>query len=123
MKLKYPIEYVVWDDHYSIDAWKDISEHDNNSMQVTSVGFLIKEDDKAITLCLNLGEDDEVSAAMIIIKAQIVQRKRIKNAVSKRKVKESGKLQHPRVDGDREKPKAERGHRAGDLPPWEEEKT
>lgn len=79
VKHHYPIEYVEWDDHYSVDAWTEIAEHDNTAMKVISVGYLIKEDKKAITLALNIGDGGKtVSCAMIIIKAQIIKRQRMK---------------------------------------------
>lgn len=81
----YPMEYVVWDDHYSRDDWTHIADHDNKYMEVHSIGWLIKEDDKCLTLALNLGRDDIVSCAMVIIKANIKHRKRLRGARKERK--------------------------------------
>jgi hypothetical protein len=83
--MKFPVEMVIWDDHYSKDAWSEIVEHDNKAMRVTSIGFLIKEDDKAITLALNLGANDTVSCAMTILKTAIHERRKVRYAIQKGK--------------------------------------
>lgn len=84
MKLKYPIECVTWEDHYSQDDWIELEKFDNKAATVVSVGYLVKEDDIALTLALNVCDGTEVSCAMTIIKKCVLARKRIKDVSAAR---------------------------------------
>lgn len=73
--MKYPCVYVEWHDATSIDAWDDESEAIKMQPHlIRSVGWLIKEDKKSLTIALSWDEQGEqVSQYLVIPRTWIVE--------------------------------------------------
>lgn len=76
--MKYPVVYVVWKDHAEADseAWQHVSGLSGNTLvEITTIGFLVSEDDEAIQVSASFNEKyDIVGRPDIIAKALIVHR-------------------------------------------------
>lgn len=95
--MKYPIELIVWEDHTSrTNGWTPHADVAELSV-VSSVGFRVRENEKSVVLALSV-DDKEFADTMTIHKACILERREFKYALNKRKVKESSKRQHSRVE-------------------------
>jgi hypothetical protein len=78
------VELIIWGDAYSEDAWLEKEEAGTDHHVVTeSIGFLVRETKKSVTLCLNYQPDtNQVSCNMTIPKGMIL--KRIKMQIPKK---------------------------------------
>ncbi len=66
-KDKYPMVYMQWVDPWSVDAWTETKDLDDDAPLICSIGFLVKETKSSYALALNFNsEEDEVSCTMII---------------------------------------------------------
>lgn len=68
--------YLEWIDPADIDAWTPISDISEELNLIRSVGFLIRETEKALIICLNR-DLPEHSASMIMIIPKILIRRRM----------------------------------------------
>lgn len=72
--------YVEWDDHNSFAQahWRgrDEIKRGNSAVRVTSVGFVIAEDKKAITLCATRSDSDGFLGDQTILK-NCIRKKRL----------------------------------------------
>jgi len=60
------IMVVEWQDSSSSDHWQDLDSLLFEPVSVISVGQVIQEDDKAISLALSLGSHEQVCATITI---------------------------------------------------------
>lgn len=82
----YPLEYIQWHDHtsFSVSAWRPIDEYQEREELpvVESVGFVIHETDKLLTLVHSVAPfgptEDAGAGDMTIGKELIVKRRRLK---------------------------------------------
>jgi hypothetical protein len=102
VKLKYPIDYILWEDHYSEDGWKKIDDIDASAAPVETIGSVIKENDEIVMVALNVCENAEVSCTMVIMKSCIKTRRRIRDAIKTRQVKSRDQREHPGISQVRE---------------------
>ena len=70
--------YVEWEDHSSVAGWVLPDEIDK-SFICKSVGFLVSEDDKHLTISTTTSETGKVVDPLTILKATIRKKKRITN--------------------------------------------
>jgi hypothetical protein len=76
--MKYVIEYILWKDAVSEDAWKNVDEIYSHYHLIETVGFVIKESDEVLTISLNhdLGSDN-FSCMIHIPQAMIIHRNKL----------------------------------------------
>lgn len=74
-KVSHPIVLVLWNDAESIDAWTHSSEVDCGTTTVESVGFLINEDEKALTLALNYDSGNDCYSCIIKVPTGMISKK------------------------------------------------
>ena len=76
MGLNLPIEEIVWEDHFSTDDWKDHKDEDiANTIFITSIGYLLKENRQRVVLVQNINnENNQVSGTITILKRTIKKR-------------------------------------------------
>lgn len=91
--MKYPVVYVVWKDHAEADseAWQHISGLSGNKLvDITTIGFLVSEDEEAIQVSASfnekyeiVGRPDIIARALIIhyVELQVAEYKPIKKRV------------------------------------------
>lgn len=54
------IVVIEWEDSYGVESgWRDISDYSANVLTITSVGKVIYEDDKVISLAHNFADETE----------------------------------------------------------------
>lgn len=73
------IEIIDWLDHVHHGGWQPLSQIDNTPLTIRSVGWVIVENDTALTIAGhgNLDQaEDEYQGLVTIIKATIVDRKK-----------------------------------------------
>lgn len=69
------IEEIVWEDHYSTDAWADPATEDFVSdMLVTSLGYVLKETRAKIVLVANQASNGHIFGTITILKKTIKNR-------------------------------------------------
>lgn len=88
MKLRYPVEYIKWIDHFSVDEWKQVEDIDAAPAPVESVGWIVKENEAVVVLAVNAcskSEETEVSCTMVIMRSCIIERKRLVECQPKKK--------------------------------------
>lgn len=69
----YSISRIHWMDTNAIEGWHDPSGLDMSGLEVHSVGFLIHEDDKTVTLAKSVS-GSQVGDLLNIVKSGIVDR-------------------------------------------------
>lgn len=84
---KIKAEYFEWWDHCSISgqgggAWMKTATLDNVASRCKSIGFVVKEDKKNVTICSGYDATDgdgvdTVKDVSLIVKSCIIKRKRI----------------------------------------------
>ena len=96
--MKYPVVHVVWKDHAEADseAWQHVSKlPDNKLVDITTIGFLVYEDEDAIQVAASfnekydiVGRPDIIAKAMIIyqVELQVAEYKPIKKRVRRTNV-------------------------------------
>jgi hypothetical protein len=58
-----PIKYVKWHDSYGVGAgWEDISDFQPNELLIESIGFVLYEDEKIISLTGNYADETDRTA-------------------------------------------------------------
>ena len=67
MKVEdYPMVKIVWVDAESYDDWEDVAEK-RECKEITTMGFLLSDDDKGLSVAMQLDPTNEkVSMTMII---------------------------------------------------------
>lgn len=76
--MKYAIEYVLWKDAVSEDAWKNVDEIHSHYHLIETVGFVVKESDEVLTIALNHDiESDNFSCTIHIPQAMIIHRNKL----------------------------------------------
>lgn len=82
MKFPYPLVYCEWEDHHADSGWKAMDVVDHTPVLCSSIGWLIKEDDKAITLAANLasGLESGIGNTQFILKICLKKRKQLRKA-------------------------------------------
>jgi len=78
-------ELITWGDAYSQDEWVDPKEAGTEDhILAQSLGFVVRETSKSVTLCLNrFATNDSISCIMTIPKGMIVKRQKIKLPIKK----------------------------------------
>ena len=61
------MHYIEWIDSVSDDAWRFEEGIDNKCEEVETIGFLVKEDEKCVTIALNHGKTNDAYSCMITI--------------------------------------------------------
>ena len=73
----YPVYEVTWLDH-----WEDRGETRPSEwleqMELTSVGYLVRETPEVLTLAQGVNEEGQYSGALHLMKALIVRKKRVR---------------------------------------------
>lgn len=68
----YRLVYVEWHDHWSEDAWTNVEKFDiSKPMLCKSIGWLVKEDDRSISVAGSCANDDDAAQIMVILKSCI----------------------------------------------------
>lgn len=79
--MKYPLVYIEWEDHVGYHAgWENFKNVDNKPVLIASIGFLIREDEKCVSLCACLDTQGEATVGKnisTILKNCIKKRRRI----------------------------------------------
>ena len=74
---------IYWTDHYSLNGWNSFSAYkesaEHGGVPCKSVGYLVFEDKKSITLIQSINEN-ELADSMTIIKSLIVSKKQLSEA-------------------------------------------
>lgn len=70
---------VTWTDAVGADEWEDQKSVKNTQLaRITSVGYLVAEDEKKLTLTLSIDHTHENYGAYLVIpKVNIVKKKRV----------------------------------------------
>jgi|WetSurMetagenome_2_1015567.scaffolds.fasta_scaffold1062201_1 hypothetical protein len=77
--MKNSVEYILWKDCVSIDAWTDIDELVGELHQIETIGQFIKETEETVVLALNIDRTEGHASCVINIpKVNIVTRKQLK---------------------------------------------
>jgi hypothetical protein len=77
------IIYIEWNDALSVEGWVNKTEMIGELALIKSVGFLVKESDEIITICVNFDEtNDNYSCIMNIPKKWIKTKKIIKTKLT-----------------------------------------
>jgi hypothetical protein len=76
--MRLPLLYVEWDDHHANGAWCDSVDH--TPAKCCSVGWLVKEDKKAISLASSATLDvpNNIGNTQYILKINITKRRIIR---------------------------------------------
>lgn len=75
---RFPLVQVIWLDHSSIDRWKDLDEiKEYEPVVIITTGHLVHENEDAVFISLNIGEEDTASCTMNILKKLIINRKKL----------------------------------------------
>ena len=56
-RYKYPLVVVTWEDAHSDSSWQEVADLVTKPVEVTSAGFLAKQDETAIVLTLGYSDD------------------------------------------------------------------
>lgn len=87
MTDKFKCEYIIWEDHVGGDrGWtslEEISQEPDEGTKVHSVGYIIREGERSITICSNITYESHRAESngvmeMTILKSTILSRKKIK---------------------------------------------
>ena len=75
--IKPPLSYVEWADHHANGAWQ--GEIDHTPAVCCSIGWLVKEDSKGLSIAASKGKEDKLllGNTQYIIKSCIITRKSI----------------------------------------------
>ena len=75
--MKDKLLYLEWDDSASNinGVWKHLSALNNQSAQCRSVGFLLFEDHRCVTIACSVSDTDDVTGNMTIPKSAITKRR------------------------------------------------
>jgi len=73
------IEVIKWADAESIDQWECVKNINPDMFpMIYSAGYVLRESDKAVVMCLNFDSSNEkASCIMLIPKAMIVKRYKV----------------------------------------------
>jgi hypothetical protein len=63
----FPMVRVVWCDAVDCTDWVELTDVDHKCATITSLGYLINNDDRGITLAMNLDPDDEKVSMTLVI--------------------------------------------------------
>ena len=86
------LEYVLWKDSVSVDAWTAASDLDGELHVIESIGRLVKETSSAVILALNYDpESNDFSCSIYIPKVNIVKRSQLDVIATDRKSKNNPK--------------------------------
>jgi hypothetical protein len=69
---------VEWVDAHTVDEWQELSSVTYGLVNVTSIGFLLKETEDALVLCGSIGDHDDIFSQLSIPKVCIKKRRFIK---------------------------------------------
>ncbi len=77
---KFPVQLIQWDDHCSAgDGWHKPADSRDCPLKCESVGFVVKENKKYLTLAQNRGNENRtVGDLMVLVKSCITKRKTLK---------------------------------------------
>lgn len=84
---QYPLIEIEWDDHSSDDHWHLVEEALNTPKKCVSVGWLVWEDDKGITIISAINEDF-FGCSQYLVKSCITKRKVLRKGASPKKSSE-----------------------------------
>ncbi len=72
---KYPLEYIEWVDHHATGGWTEEGDLDHAPTLCKSIGWLLKEDNKAVTLAASISPPRTVGNTQYILKNCILKRR------------------------------------------------
>lgn len=78
--MKRQLIYIEWEDHVGYNgSWTSFSEVDNKPIIIKSVGWLLKEDKKSLTIssCIDTQDFKQGKCISTILKNCIVRRKKL----------------------------------------------
>lgn len=85
--MTYAIEYILWKDAVSEDAWKNIDEIDSHYHPIETVGIVVRETAEVITVSLNHDiSSNNFSCTIHIPQAMIIHRQKLN--INKRSMRE-----------------------------------
>ena len=76
MKLRYPVVHVKWDDACADNSWASVREPELKEAVVTTLGFLIKENDRHILIASTYDEEN-MNCSIQIPKHSIISREEV----------------------------------------------
>lgn len=76
-KYPFPLVEVKWRDAQTSHGWDHIDDVELEVPVVTTVGFLVKEDENAIMVASSVGDDKHTNARMLIPIGMVVSRKEL----------------------------------------------
>jgi len=68
-------EVIHWEDHYGFDHWTRLKDIEHVPHIIKSIGWIIHEDDKSVTLTSCRSSGGMVTHVTLILKSCIVKRK------------------------------------------------
>ena len=77
-KDKHPAVHIVWQDSHSEQVWSAAKEIDDDITPVTSIGWLIKETEKTITISTSRTKEDVFADPLTIPKFAISKRRKLR---------------------------------------------
>ena len=85
--MTYAIEYILWKDAVSEDAWKNIDEIDSHYHPIETVGIVVRETNEVISVSLNHDiSSNNFSCTIHIPQAMIIHRQKLN--INKRSMRE-----------------------------------
>lgn len=76
-KYPFPLVEIKWRDAQTSHGWEHMEEVELEVPVVTTVGFLVKEDEHAIMVASSVGDDKHTNARMLIPTGMVVSRKEL----------------------------------------------
>lgn len=76
MKHSFPVERIIWSDHYSVDSWERPFDLPGLGRCVTcvTIGYRVAETDDSVYLANTINSDDYATGVMVVLKALIQSR-------------------------------------------------
>lgn len=68
-------QYILWEDAASKDAWVEADDFETSCPLIESMGFLVEENENAVSLALNNDQENKSFSCIIVIpKGTIISR-------------------------------------------------
>lgn len=77
-KRKSPLQIIRWNDHSTYVGWSEAEDVEIQEHPVTSVGWVVKEDKRAVVLAATRNQEGSSVQRIHILKPNIVSRKNIR---------------------------------------------
>lgn len=74
-KYPFPLVEIKWRDAQTSHGWDHADDVDLEVPVVTTIGFLVKEDEHALMVASSVGDDKHTNARMLIPIGMVVSRK------------------------------------------------